>query len=107
MLARIGLKADLATGGIEALQYLAHRAYDVVLLDLETPGLDGLEFTRIVRDSWTPAEQPNIVALATYSLEHSKEACLRAGMNGFLRKPLIEQELKAAILGHHCHQGPL
>jgi len=104
MLARMGLHADLATEKIEALKYLACRAYDIVLIDLETLGLDGLEIARIVRESWMPAEQPYIIAMATHDLEYGKGACFNAGMDGFMRKPLIEEELEAAILSR---QGAL
>lgn len=97
MLACIGLRADLVSSSIEALQYMARQPYDVVLLDLETPGMNGLETARIIHDSWAPAEQPYIIALAAYSPEYSKEACFTAGIDSFMQKPLIIEDLRAVI----------
>ncbi len=76
---------------------MARQPYDVVLLNIEMAEMDGLEVIRIVRESWPPSEQPYIIALAERSREYSEEACLKAGADSFMRKPLRTEELEAAI----------
>lgn|GEM_PF-4502307 len=87
----------MVSSGLEALRFMARQPYDVVILNMEMAEMDGLEVIRIVRESWPTAEQPYIIALAEHSREYSEEACLRAGADSFMRKPLRAEELEAAI----------
>lgn len=100
MLMCMGNRADLASNGLEALRLLACLPYDIVLLDMEMAEMDGLGVTRIIRESWPPEEQPYIIALAERSLEYCREACLKAGANSVIFKPLKSEELKSAINSH-------
>ncbi len=94
---RMGSHAELALNGLEALKLLACLPYDIVLLDMDMAEIDGLEVTRIIRESWPPEEQPYIIALVKRSLEYCREACLKAGADSVIFKPLKPEELKSAI----------
>ncbi|MGP9694794.1 response regulator [Brachybacterium sp. AOP25-B2-12] len=86
-----------AAGGIAALETLECLAVDVVLLDLDMPGIDGVETTRRIRDRWgTPS--PRIVVLTTFDASDNVLAALRAGADGFLGKGIGPRELTAAVV---------
>lgn len=86
-----------AAGGIAALETLERLAVDVVLLDLDMPGIDGVETTRRIRDRWgTPS--PRIVVLTTFDASDNVLAALRAGADGFLGKGIGPRELTAAVV---------
>jgi len=98
MLERLGYRADVAADGTEVLKMLELQAYDLVLMDIQMPEMDGLEATREIRQRWPL--WPKIVALTAYALEGDKEKCLDAGMDGYIAKPVKMDDLKAALL--HC-----
>ena len=97
MLQHLGHRADVANNGIEVLQALEREEYDVVLMDVQMPGLDGLEVTRRIRESKGPA--PYIIALTAHALSGDRERCLAAGMNDYLSKPLALTDLETALAG--------
>lgn len=97
MLKRLGHDADLAVNGKEAIQALESHPYQIVFMDIQMPEMDGLEATRIIRERWLPAERPCIVALTAYTLEYGREMCLSAGMDDYISKPLIIEDLRDAI----------
>jgi CheY-like chemotaxis protein len=86
MLARLGYRADTAVDGHEALAALARKRYDVILMDVQMPELDGLEATRRIRAG--SGRQPWIVALTASALEDDRRACIAAGMDDYLEKPI-------------------
>ena len=88
MLKRLGYSADAVTNGREVLQALKHQPYDIVLMNLRMPEVDGFEATRMIRELCPAAVQPTIIALTAYILPNSKERCLEAGMNDFIAKPV-------------------
>jgi signal transduction histidine kinase/CheY-like chemotaxis protein len=96
MLAELGLEADEAASGLEAVERARHRHYDVILMDVQMPDIDGLEATRRIR-----AEQrdtPSIILALTANVMESDEArCREAGMNGYLSKPLRLNALETAL----------
>ena len=96
MLGHLGYKADAVANGIEALQAMEHQTYDVVLMDVKMPEMDGLEATRIIRRRW-PNDGPRIIAITAYALKGDREKCLEAGMDGYLAKPIWLEELRMAI----------
>ncbi len=104
MLKRLGHDADLAVNGKEAIQALESQPYQIVFMDIQMPEMDGLEATRIIRERWLSTEQPHIVALTAYNLEYSREMCLSAGMDDYMSKPLIMEDLRAAIEGCIAHR---
>ena len=98
MLEKLGFAADLAVNGLEAVAAAAHTAYDVVLMDMQMPELDGLSATRRIRAELPAERQPYIVALTANALPGDREACLQAGMNDYLSKPLQIKDLRAAFV---------
>ena len=94
---RLGYRADVAASGLEALEAVRREAYDVVLMDVQMPEMDGLEATRRIR-ALLPAEQgPWIVALTASAMTGDAERCTAAGMNDYLSKPVRIEELGAAL----------
>ncbi len=92
MMERVGYRADVVDNGLEAVEALSHRTYDLVLMDLEMPEMDGLEATRTIREKEEHIRTP-IVALTAYALPEHRAQCMEAGMDGFLPKPLKSAEL--------------
>ena len=86
MLKKLGLSADVAQNGFEALSLLAQQAYGLVLMDMQMPGMDGVTATEALRQM-PLAHQPYIIALTANAFDSDRERCLRAGMNDFLSKP--------------------
>ncbi len=96
MLKKLGYKADVVANGIEALQSLERQPYDVVLMDVRMPEMDGLEATRIIRQRW-PDNGPKIIAITAYALEGDREKCLEVGMNDYIAKPIQKEDLARAL----------
>lgn len=97
MLDRLGYHADVAVNGLEVLEALAHRRYDVVLMDLQMPEMDGIEAARQIHRRWPPQERPRIIALTANTTESDREQCADAGMADFVCKPVRVGDLIAAI----------
>ncbi len=96
MLKKLGYKADVVANRVEVLQALERQHYDVVLMDLKMPGMDGLEATRIIRQRW-PNNGPKIIAITAYALEGDREKCIEAGMNDYIAKPVQKEDLARAL----------
>jgi signal transduction histidine kinase/CheY-like chemotaxis protein/HPt (histidine-containing phosphotransfer) domain-containing protein len=97
MLERLGYLADVAGNGVEVLEALRRQPYDLVLMDIQMPGMDGMEATRRIRDEFPRERQPRIVAMTANVLLEQREACLAAGMEDFVQKPVGFEELRAAL----------
>lgn len=93
MLRKLGHRADLATNGIEAIEALERKPYDIVLMDIQMPEMDGLEATKIIRQRLDKG--PKIIV--TTALAVCRDASLEAGADDFLTKPLGIEELRASI----------
>jgi CheY-like chemotaxis protein len=94
MLKRLGYRADVANNGLEVLQALQEMSYDVVLMDVQMPEMDGLEATRRIRDSGL---NTRIIAMTAHALEGDRADCLQAGMNEYITKPINMEELRKAL----------
>jgi CheY-like chemotaxis protein len=91
ILTRLGYTVVIKENGMEAIQELNETQYDVVLMDVQMPEMDGLEATRIIRQS--SRKQPVIVALTANAMQGDQDECLRAGMDDYLSKPVKLEEL--------------
>ena len=96
MLARFGYRADTAWSGAEALEMLARRSYDLVLMDVQMPEMDGLETTRRIRARY-PTSGPRVVAMTANVSRASISSCLAAGMDSFLGKPVVVADLASLL----------
>ena len=98
MLRTLGLRADVAGNGLEVFEALNRQAYDIILLDVQMPELDGLEVARrLVLERPDPAGRPWMIAVTANAMQGDRDACLRAGMDDYLSKPIRRQDLHAAI----------
>jgi CheY-like chemotaxis protein len=97
ILQRMGYRADLASNGIEALESLQRQSYDVVLMDVQMPEMDGLEATRRICARWRPEERPRIIAMTANAMQGDRDMCLAAGMDDYLTKPIRVDRLVEAL----------
>ncbi|MBK9752430.1 MAG: response regulator [Nannocystis sp.] len=102
MLERLGYRADSAYHGLEALEAVARHTYDVVLMDVQMPEMDGLEATRRIRQQ--PGSQPRIIAMTANAMDSDRQACLAAGMDDYVSKPIQVRELRLAL--ERCTRNP-
>ncbi|NEQ43514.1 MAG: response regulator [Leptolyngbya sp. SIOISBB] len=97
LLKRMGYRADIVSNGEEVLQALHRQSYDVVLMDLQMPEMDGLTATQEICQRYTAADRPHIIAMTANAMEGDRERCLDAGMNDYVSKPIRLPELTAAL----------
>jgi signal transduction histidine kinase/DNA-binding response OmpR family regulator len=97
MLEGLGYRADIAANGLEVLDALDRQPYDVILMDVQMPEMDGLEATRLIRQRWQGNAAPRIIAMTANVTKDDRQACLDAGMNDYLPKPIRVEELMAAL----------
>jgi len=97
LLERIGYRADVAANGLEALHALERQTYDVVLMDVQMPEMDGLEATRAIRERWSREAGPRIVAMTANAMRDDREECMAAGMDDFISKPVVLAQLAGAL----------
>lgn len=97
MLRKIGYQADLASNGFDVLAALDRQAYDVVLMDIQMPDMDGFEATRRILARFPKMKRPRIIALTAHALNGDRERCLKAGMDGYLSKPVKIEDLQSAL----------
>jgi PAS domain S-box-containing protein len=98
MLKKLGYQADVASDGKEVLSALERQHYDLVLMDIQMPEMDGLEAAGRIRKRWPASEQPCIIALTAYALEGDRERCLESGMDGYISKPVRLEDLREALM---------
>ncbi|NER39480.1 MAG: response regulator [Oscillatoria sp. SIO1A7] len=97
LLRRMGYRADVVGNGLEVLDALQRQTYDVVLMDVNMPEMDGLTATRQIVEQWPPEERPRIIAMTAYAMQGDREKCLSAGMNDYVSKPIRVGELVRAL----------
>lgn len=91
ILGKLGYTAGLAENGLQTVEQAAGQAYDVILMDMQMPEMDGLQATRTIRD--TQEHQPVIIALTANTMQGDEQECLAAGMNDYISKPIKLEEL--------------
>lgn len=97
MLANLGYQVDTAANGQEAVDATRLVDYDVVLMDVQMPVMDGLQATRELREDPPPGRRPWVVALTANALSEDRERCAAAGMDDFLSKPVHRDDLAGAL----------
>ncbi len=100
LLERLGYRADVAGNGVEAIEALAARPYDLVLMDVRMPEMDGIAATRRIRGDLPKDKQPRIIAMTANATVEDREACRAAGMDDFLSKPIRPADLVRALQGN-------
>lgn len=96
-LQELGYQADVAANGVEALHALRRQPYDVVLMDVQMPIMDGLTTTHCIHQEWIESKRPQIIAMTANALEGDREKCLAAGMDDYISKPICLDELIQAL----------
>jgi CheY-like chemotaxis protein len=97
ILGQLGYRADVAANGLEALAAVARQTYDVVLMDVQMPELDGLGASREINRRWPGARRPRLVAMTANAMQGDRELCEAAGMDDYVAKPIRVEELVAAL----------
>ena len=98
LLQQMGYRADLASNGIEAIESIERQGYDIVLMDVQMPEMDGLEATRRIVERWPDGARPRIVAMTANAMQGDREACLAAGMDDYVVKPVRVDALVEALM---------
>ncbi len=106
LLGKLGHTADLARNGLEALAALGRERYDVVLMDVQMPELDGLETTRRIVAEYG-VDRPRIVAMTANAMESDRAECFAAGMDDYVAKPIRPDELAGALARCTPRNAPL
>jgi signal transduction histidine kinase/ActR/RegA family two-component response regulator len=97
MLGKLGHRAEVARNGLEALEALRNRDYEIIFMDWHMPEMNGLEATRAIRTELNPVHQPWIIALTASAQPEDREKCISAGMNDYITKPLKLETLREAF----------
>jgi CheY-like chemotaxis protein len=97
ILQQMGYRADLASNGLEAFESVGRQAYDVVLMDVQMPEMDGMESSRRICARWSPGERPRIIAMTANAMQGDRDMCLAAGMDDYLTKPIRVERLVEAL----------
>lgn len=97
MLARLGYRADVAGNGVEAIECLKRQPYDVILMDVQMPEMDGVSATRIIHENWAAAQRPYIIAMTANALTGDREKYLEVGMDDYISKPVKMDQLAQAL----------
>jgi PAS domain S-box-containing protein len=104
LLGQMGYRADVAANGIEAIDAVERQTYDVVLMDVQMPELDGFEASREINRRWPGDRRPRIVAMTANALQGDRELCVAAGMDDYVAKPIRIETLVAAL--ERCGRRP-
>jgi len=97
LLRRLGYRADVAGNGLEVLEQLRIMSYDVVLMDVQMPEMDGLTVSRLICKQWLPTERPRIIAMTANAMESDRQECFDAGMDDYISKPIRVNEVIEAL----------
>jgi CheY-like chemotaxis protein len=98
LLQQMGYRADVASNGIEAVQSVERQTYDVILMDVQMPEMDGLEASRRICARWPLGQRPTIIAMTANAMQGDREMCLEAGMDDYVSKPIRPDELIKALI---------
>jgi CheY-like chemotaxis protein len=97
ILQQLGYRADLASNGLEAVESVERQVYDVVLMDVQMPEMDGLDATRAICARRAAHERPRIIAMTANAMQGDRDMCVEAGMDDYLTKPIRVERLVEAL----------
>jgi CheY-like chemotaxis protein len=97
LLKQMGYRTDVVGNGLEAIDALERQTYDVILMDVQMPEMDGLDASRQINKRWSRTERPWIVAMTANAMQGDREMCLAAGMDDYITKPIRVDELAGAL----------
>lgn len=97
LLQKIGQRADIVNNGAEAVSAFANQQYDVILMDMQMPEMDGIEATQKIRKEYQSLPQPYIIAMTAHAMAGYRETCLEAGMDDYVTKPVNRDALAQAL----------
>jgi CheY-like chemotaxis protein len=97
LLQQMGYRADIASNGIEAIESIERQPYDIVLMDVQMPEMDGLDAAREINRRWPDGARPRIVAMTANAMQGDREACIAAGMDDYVTKPIRVEALVEAL----------
>jgi signal transduction histidine kinase/DNA-binding response OmpR family regulator len=98
ILQQMGYRADLASNGIEAVESVERQPYDVILMDVQMPEMDGLEATRTIVERYDADRRPRIIAMTANAMQGDREMCIAAGMDDYVTKPIRIDQLVEALM---------
>jgi signal transduction histidine kinase/DNA-binding response OmpR family regulator len=104
LLEQMGYRADIASNGIEAIESVQRQGYDVILMDVQMPEMDGLDAARGIR-KLAEVRQPHIIAMTANAMEGDREMCIAAGMNDYVSKPIRVDALVEALYRVEAGKG--
>ena len=93
-LSRLGYQSDVALNGLEVLAALEKQTYDLILMDVQMPEMDGIEATQQIHDHWQTTQRPRIIAMTANAMKEDQEECLAAGMDDYISKPFSLEDLQ-------------
>lgn len=105
-LERMGYRADVAGNGLEVLDALRRQCYDVILMDVQMPEMDGLAATRQICREWPKEKRPRIIAMTANAMRGDREECINAGMDDYISKPIRMEELARALFQCQPYSKP-
>jgi CheY-like chemotaxis protein len=105
LIQRMGHKVSIAQNGIQAIEAIEREKFDIILMDVQMPEMDGLEATQAIRERESLTGRPRIpiIAMTAYAMAGDRDRCLEAGMDGYVSKPINAQELFEAIENVELH----
>ena len=106
VLQRLGYQPDVVNNGLEVLSALADQPYDVVLMDVQMPEMDGLTATRQIHEDWRAEHRPYIIAVTASAMQGDREECLRVGMDDYISKPIRPDQLTQVLSRLRSRQRP-
>jgi CheY-like chemotaxis protein len=106
LLEKLGFKPDIVENGVQAVSSMQKQPYDLILMDMMMPEMDGLAATHMIRQLPSPACKMYIIALTANATSQDEQDCLSAGMNDFVTKPVTRDRLSAALFLSRSHAPP-
>ncbi len=107
ILQRLGYRVDVVANGLEVLEALHRQSYNVVLMDVQMPEMDGLTATSYICQEWSMSSRPRIIAMTANAMAGDRERCLAAGMDDYISKPIRVEAIKVALSKCQPHPIPV